>query len=146
MIRVASGPDQGAHLVASPCSLRYVSCRNAASPGSPESVVVGPTPGDGRPRVLHDRRLGAASRAQRGSSHPNGDHGANGRRARGVFGRREAACVQRRCQDRRRSHVALGCGTIAKHLGTFVAQMELTLPKRHPRTTQGYVLWWFVTL
>jgi len=35
----------------------------------------GPLLGDGRSRVLHDRRLGAASRAQRGSSHPNGDHG-----------------------------------------------------------------------
>jgi len=71
--------NKPAHLVASHCSLHCVIWHNV---GSPESVAVGPTPRDGRSRVLHDRRLGATSRAQRGFSHPNGDHGrtAKGRR------------------------------------------------------------------
>jgi len=45
--------------------------------------------------------------AQRGSSHPNGDHGANGKRAPAVFARRKATSVQLRRQDRQSSQVAL---------------------------------------
>jgi hypothetical protein len=42
----------------------------------------GPAAGDERSRLLHDRRFCAINRAQRGSSHTNGDHGAesSGRR------------------------------------------------------------------
>src|SRR5215475_9003653 len=38
-MRIASGPDRGAHLVAGLCSLHYVSCRNA---GLPEWLRSGP--------------------------------------------------------------------------------------------------------
>ena len=70
-----ASPIGGAHLVASP--FRYVTY-HAVTLGRLSRLRSGPLLAMDAHACPHDRRLGATSRAQRGFSHLNGDHGATG--------------------------------------------------------------------